>query len=267
MNFLKGINANFIKPKFKMINYILLLDIIVLIVVTIIRIFGHSSDWFADMYNHNLLLMLRDQFLIIASISITISFFLLSAKNEKIFTSNNYRLMPISDKELYTKNLLSSFFAEVYFSIVSFLIILVFDIPNTFQHLNHLEFNPDSQLSGLQLALCFLGVLTALVFGILAIWSVMSFFHFIFSIINNFLPFRGKKILRGVFNVLVTWTMIYCFRELFLAIIFIFKSYLKGFNPGVVLSIWTLAIIFIVLYFINYFLNSYLLKRWVETKY
>ncbi|WP_334351738.1 hypothetical protein [Companilactobacillus sp. HBUAS56257] len=254
MSNLMGLSKNLFMEKFKLINLVFGIDILAVIVSAIMY-------WISNGLNIQMKYIL-DLFLISMSIMNIVSFILLAKKNEHIFTSNNYRLLPITDVKLYFSNLLTTFLAFVYLQVISQIISTIL-----------------FWLSGLDIGEVQLGEVphlgsfiasASLMFIIitLMLYSAITAIHFLTSWIKAALPFKSQKWFNFILYLIVIWIALAIFNGLTINI-FRGLNYYDLFNASSMMRInqvlWISSGVFFVWIVIFSMVNIYLLKRWVET--
>lgn len=189
-------------------------------------------------------------------------FILLSRSNEHILTSNNYRLIPVTDTKLYLGNILTTFAAFIYLQILEGVVEVI--IAGASGQFNSTEY-------GIKGAIDFgtvIQILLLLVLMPLLLWSAITLIHLLISWIGGFVPFGSQKFVRFVLYLVVTWLGLTVFRIITGAIFKMISSTLSEgisslsqFNTVTWLGLGVMFAWVVVVTLIN----IYLQKRWVET--
>ncbi|CAJ1187603.1 hypothetical protein [Companilactobacillus paralimentarius] len=251
-----GVSKNLMWNKFKLMNWILVIDAIAIVVIFFINLFkmGYSSFELIPV-------------LFVSSIMIVnlVSVVMLARVNERVLTSSNYRLIPISDTKLYLSNILTTFLATVYLWIVETVINGLVDlIAITIKYSKYKQLNGNVSSQDIMAAIQFL---LFMALATIVIWSGITLIHFIVNLVSGFLPFgRQKFVLFLVYLVVIglsLWAFNYVMFNIFTAF------YQNGFQIDTVRqlnsTLWIgsgIACVWIVLFSV---INIYLMKRWIET--
>ncbi len=188
-------------------------------------------------------------------------FILLARDQEHVWTSNKYRLIPVSDTKLYLANVLATVLTFVYFYILELVIMVICDISEISSLTNIGNGYWPQLLSGQLLMLAFL------LFG----WVFISTIHFVIVSVSAFLPAFRQRLIRVVLAIvifIVVVNIVNCLQKLMSQILSnMFSSSLLGVSASTQL---TTALLLGTLYFVISTvvlsaLNVYLMKRWVET--
>lgn len=254
-----GLSKNLITEKWKLMNWIVGIDLIALVGVYLLRIITGGFDgtvmpgYFFSLFAFSL-----------GMVNI-ISFILLSRNNEHVFTSNNYRLIPVSDTKLYFSNILTTFLAYVYLQILEGILGTIIYFMSGENFGNMMNGNVDFVIV--------LQILLLIVLGPILLWSAITLIHFLINWISNFLPFGRQKFVTVILYFVVTWISVSIFNYITANIIKLL--YRGGFFGGereimdtlsqVSGTLWVVVGVTFVWVALFTAINIYLLKRWTET--
>ncbi len=194
--------------------------------------------------------------------AVIIGIVMLSIINERVYISDKFRLIPISDGALYLSNMLTSVLGLIYL-IVSEIVIYTVSItvfPNKYDDLMVRSFNSTQQY------LFKFEILVAFVLGIMVVWAGVTALHLLVNWVNDFLPFRSQSFVKVIVAVVVVWLFMIPFN-------FVTGNVLRiiGFNDlnnsfasvnRVMYSSMAMMIIWIAIFTI---INLYLLNKKAET--
>ncbi|WP_201307110.1 hypothetical protein [Companilactobacillus farciminis] len=255
MNDFAGLSKNLIREKWRLMNWIVGIDILALIVLFIMYLisngFSGSTNYFFQIF--------------VVSVTIVnfISFIMLSRKNEHVFTSNNYRLLPVTDTTLYISNLFTTFVAFVYLQVLETIIAAILYAIGNFGNIESSDFSGASSGMGI-----LFGAVVFMILVTLVMWSGITLIHFLISWIKGFLPFKSQKFVTFILYLVVIWGASVIFD---IATGYIYRwIYTAGYMGAQTLSqitnaVWITSGIMLVWLLIFSFINIYLMKRWVET--
>jgi hypothetical protein len=247
----RGLVRNLMSEKWRMMNWIVIVDLIVLVVMDLLRFF--TDGWDGSVipeYSVNV-------FYFSVIIANFVGFILISRSNEQVFTSNNYRLIPVSDTKLYFSNILTTFLAFTYLQVLEAVIgnIIYFASGST-------KFTTSS----LNL-LTFFQITLLIIFGTILLWTAITVIHFLMNWISEFLPFARQKFVSFILYIVTAIVGMCIFN---LTTVKFFEMIYSNSQGNVSLHqltnvIW--LILGIIFAWIAAFtvLNIYLLKRWTET--
>jgi len=257
MSEFKGLTKNLIWEKWKLMNWILGIDLIALVALLLLRILTEgfdgaltSSDSFA-MFTFSL---------IVVNI---VSFIMLARNNERVLTSNNYRLIPTSESKLYFSNILTTFIAAVYLQILETVVgVILYFISN------HADFpigptmgvSPDWGI--------FFQALLLMILGPIMVWSGITLIHFLINWISGFLPFGKQKFVMFILYFGITWLalMIFNFTTGNIFRLLYGDGHLIQFNiTELSNTLWISSGIIFIWFVVFTVLDIYFLKRWTET--
>lgn len=251
-----GVSKNLIWDKFKLMNWVLIIDAIAIVVIFFINLFkmGYTSFEFIPVI-----------FAISLMIVNLVSIILLSRTNERVLTSSNYRLIPISDTKLYLSNILTTFLATVYLWIVETIINVVMDlIAMAINYSKYTQFREQISSSDILAGFQFL---LFMALATIVVWSGITLIHFIINLVSGFLPFGRQKFVLFLVYLVVIGLSLWGFNYIMVNIISAFFQ--SGFEINTVKqvtsSLWIgsgIACIWIVIFSV---INIYLMKRWIET--
>lgn len=254
-----GLSRNLIHDKWKMMNWIVVVELIAFVVIYLLRFI--TGGWNGQfMPGYFMALYAFETFMVSL-----IGFIMLSRSNERAFTSNNYRLIPVSDTKLYFSNILTTVLAYLYLQIIEAVIgnIIMFSSgmgPN----FNLIQ----PEIGGSEVGIMFeIFILTIL--GAILLWTGITVIHFLISMITGFLPFGKQKFVTFILYFVVTWVALLIFNFTTGKVItFIYHNVsLEGISNmaqlGGVLGL-SIGITFIWVVIFTA-INLYLLKRWTET--
>ncbi|GEO47152.1 hypothetical protein [Companilactobacillus kimchii] len=251
-----GVSKNLMWNKFKLMNWILVIDAIAIVVIFFINLFkmGYSSFEFIPV-------------LFISSIMIVnfVSVVMLSRVNERVLTSSNYRLIPISDTKLYLSNILTTFLATVYLWIVETVINGLIDlIAIIIKYSKYKQFNNNISSQDIMAAI---QLLLFMALATIVVWSGITLIHFIVNLVSGFLPFGRQKFVLFLVYLVVIGLSLWAFNYIMFNIFTAF--YQNDFQIDTVRqlnsTLWIgsgIACVWIALFSV---INIYLMKRWIET--
>lgn len=254
MSGLKGISKNLIWEKCKLANWILVIDLLVMVVMAIINLFmnGFSS-----------LREIPAMFFTSVVIVNFISLILLARVNERVWVSNNYRLIPISETKLYLGNLLTTIGAMIYLQIIEAIFALICSIPSFINgsFSESLGFFP-SETNVVELAIQF--ILVSLL-GTILLWCGITLIHFVINWISGFLPFGKQKFVLFLVYLVVILLVLWAFNYIKGNILMIiYKNGLINSMGEISSAIWLTIGVEAVWIVCLSAINIYLLKRWIE---
>lgn len=254
-----GLSKNLIRDKWKTMNWIVVIELIAFVVIYLLRIItgGFNGD------------MMPSYFIgLFAFETVVVSFvgmIMLARSNERVFTSNNYRLIPVSDTKLYFSNILTTFLAYIYLQIIEAI------LGNIVMFISGVRAN---DLMGIgQIAsedyMTMFEIIIFLILGIILTWTGITVIHFLINWISGFLPFARQGIITFVLYIVVTFIALTVFNLTTGKVIsFIYQNIspqgIMNFNQlnGVIWLSLGISLVWIIIFTA---LNIYLLKRWTET--
>ncbi|WP_143461341.1 ABC transporter permease [Levilactobacillus enshiensis] len=189
-----------------------------------------------------------------------IVFIMLSVANERVFTRDTYRLIPIGETKLYTVNLLSAFAMILYFAVVQvifYLVTMMAEKDYLLRLFSDISGGPDTATAVKATLGMFILGLSIIIMGL----TTISLVHLTVSATNNFLPNISRRAVDIVLYIIVIYLLvriaIFVFNE-----INNFGSLLStGMQTQFILNICGVLVIALV----EAIINVFLLKKWVET--
>ncbi|MFC6176808.1 hypothetical protein ACFQAV_08135 [Companilactobacillus huachuanensis] len=250
-----GLTRNLISDKWRMMNWIIIVDLIFLVVIDVLRIF--TGGWDGQIIPSYFFAT----FVFSMSMANFVGFILLARNNERVFTSNNYRLIPTSDTKLYFSNILTTFAAFIYLQILE---VVTGTILYFISGQSDFDLTSGQPTGSMGIVLL---VLLLLVLTIILVWSGITAVHFVINWISGFLPFARQKFVNFILYLVVAVIGIMIFNfttgKVFSGIYSSSQGIttLGQFTNVIWISIGITAI-WIAIFTA---LNIYLLKRWTET--
>ena len=250
-----SLSKSLIREKWRLMNWIIGIDILALIVLFIMQLISSGSNTTLDFFFQT--------FVVSVTIVNFVSFIMLSRKNEHVFTSNNYRLIPVTDTTLYISNLFTTFVAFVYLQILEAIIAAILYAIGNFGNIGSGDFSGSTSGMGL-----LFGAVVFMILVTLVTWSGITLIHFLISWIKGFLPFKSQKFVTFILYLIVIWAASVIFD---VATGYVYRLiYTTGYMGAQTLSqfsnaIWITSGIMFIWLVIFSFINIYLMKRWVET--
>lgn len=246
-----GLTKNLIWEKWKLMNWVLGISVLVVAVIYIMNLINHATFGEQNLYV---------EYTIVAIIASFISMILLARRNERVYTSNNYRLLPVTGTKLFFSNLLTTIVAFIYLWLVNSIIGgVAFGVSG--QKIEPI--NPGMN-SGQDFGMIFSFLLLAFL-AVIMVWSGITLVHFVINLVSDLLPFGRQKFILFLIYLVVIWLSLVIF-NLTTGNIFrlIYSNSIDSLNQlyGV---IGTSSAIFGLWFVIFSILDIYLLNRWVET--
>ncbi|MGF2385031.1 ABC transporter permease [Lentilactobacillus otakiensis] len=253
-NLLKSLS----RPKLRMMNRILLIDVIAIVLTLLYEVY--RGDLTSDS---------PIGIALFYSVFVgMVAFVVLSRNSEHIFVSDSYRLIPASDTKLYGVNLLSSFIAIFYAGVVQLFFFLLTSIPFWNDVLNSLKqfadysadkpnFVPNliyTSMGGLLLAIAATGLL----------WTSITLIHLTGNALTAFLPDSRQKFFRFILYVVVIVAFLYIFSIVENRVDGVLNHFFN-LNGDTIASLYYAAIYLLGFAALESVGSVYLLKRWVET--
>jgi len=253
-----GLTKNMFFEKWKNANWIIGIDFLALIVIYLMQI---VRDGFSNMVPNYFFALFIFSLVIVNIVGIV----MFARSNERVLTSNNYRLIPTSATKLYFTNLLTTFISFIYLwileSVVGGIVYALSGINHQTMSFAGINTTEDWGMAG--------RFYLFLILSIILIWSAITLIHLLASWISSFLPFGKQKFVTFILYLVVIWLS---------SVIFNFTTsgvfkLLYNFGTGRVVSISSFNSIMNVGSGISFawiaiftVVNIYLLKRWTETK-
>lgn len=256
-----NLSKNLITEKWKLMNLIVGIDLIALVGIYVLRLITGGFDgtvmpaYFLSLFVFSL------------SLVNMISFIMLSRNNERVFTSNNYRLIPTTDTKLYFSNILTTFVAFVYLQLLEGILGAIIYLMSGEGWLNITTHSAYDGIFALQ-------VLLLAILGPILLWSSITLIHFLINWIGNFLPFGRQKFVIFILYLVVTWIAVLIFNYVTgLVFKLLYNSGILGISGTLGISnlgqfsgtIWIIVGVVFIWVALFTAVNIYLLKRWTET--
>ncbi|WP_338233036.1 hypothetical protein [Companilactobacillus muriivasis] len=250
-----GLTSNLMSEKWRMMNWIIIADLIFLVVIDLLRVV--TGGWDGNLIPEYFL----GTFMVSLGMANLVGFILLTRKNEHVFTSNNYRLLPISDTKLYFSNLLTTFAAFAYLQILEAVIGTIIYFISGQSEFTLTPSRPDEPVGTL-----FLIIILAILSTIL-LWAAITVVHFVINWISGFLPFGRQKFVSFILYFVVTVLGIMIFDYTTGKVFTGIYSSAQGVTTLAQLTnvVWLGIGITVAWIVIFSAINIYLLKRWTET--
>lgn len=244
MSSVLSISKGLMWQKFKLMNLVLLFNIVVILLVFSL---GNLGGFFRNEYA-------LGKIVFSTSLICLLGIILLAWANEKVLRDNRYRLIPISDWMLYLSNFGTTCLAYLYLGIVEVVTLLsLFSVNGPDKFL--VEFGyVIRQISPVEMTLLFLGVML--------IWSVCTLMRLGLEWLNNVLPYRSQIVAQITLGVAMTAFSYWLFTITSFAIT-IAADHLRMNNDS---NLFVIAIMVdvIALIILN-LLNIFLFKKFAET--
>ncbi|ALB29922.1 hypothetical protein [Companilactobacillus heilongjiangensis] len=250
-----GLTSNLMSEKWRMMNWIIIIDLIFLVAVDVLRIFtgGWDGQIFPDYFFAT--------FMISLSFANFVGFILLARKNERVYTSNNYRLLPVSETKLYFSNLLTTFLGLMYLQVLEVVLGTIFYFIS-----GQSDFNlAAGEIKGSVGTAALMWLLMTLT--MILIWMGITSVHFLINWISGFLPFSRQKFVNFILYIVVTVVGMMIFNYTSGNVFRVIYNGSQGITTlGQVNNVIWLGIGIVVIWGVIFSaINIYLLKRWTET--
>ena len=254
-----GLSKDLIYDKWKMMNWVVIVELIAFVVIFLLRLITGGFDgnfmpsYFVAIFAFETVL---------ASL---VGFVMLSRSNEQVFTSNNYRLIPVSDTKLYFGNILTTLLAYIYLQIIEGILgnIVMFMAGG---NLSGISINPaigHSEIASM------IGIFILMILGTILMWTGITVIHFLIGWISGFLPFGRQKFVTFILYFVVTCIGLMIFNFTTGNVVKFLYTHMstQGITNLNQLNnvLWISCGITFVWIAIFTLLNIYLLKRWTET--
>ncbi|HIY93339.1 hypothetical protein [Companilactobacillus sp. HBUAS56275] len=263
MTRMQTLNSQLFFKRWKMVNLIFLIDLIVLSMIMLVDMIFNKLVFKSAMVDR-----WYTYYVLIIFISYIVSFILLAKDNERVLFSNKYRMIPIVEWKLYLSNILSSFLAVLYLwfleslgnTIFRSIQVHKFMVGNTLSNLlytNDLYRQSDFEIITTMFAVGF--------FLMVLIWSIITLVHFLISLIAERFDLRKKKVIRTVLYIVITYLCLMIFNSSVSGVFVL--MYGDGFNVFAKINRMLLTSIYIFSGWIVVLtaINIYLLTKHVET--
>lgn len=189
---------------------------------------------------------------------------LLAYSNEKVYTTNRYRLLPVSNGKLYSANLFSSIIAYLLVFLAELIFVLIyylFNIKTVRALIAHSFAGFELRLS-LILVFAFLVGLLSMVFW----WSIASLVHLLTATITRALPDKHQVIAQGLIYAVLIMVVVRTYFEAKIWLTQLADLPFMVTSVSAYLSpVWA-ALILLVLTVVLGGINVWLLEHQVETK-
>jgi len=195
--------------------------------------------------------------------SIFLGIILLTWLNERTYSNDKFRLIPLTDGIMYLGNILTTFIAFIYLlvgeTVLYFVSYSLF--PNRYDAYMINGFNSTQQYFFTA------EVIVSFILGIIFIWTVVTSVHMIINWISNFLPFRNQNLIKIIIMLVVIVLLGIPFTYITTEV-----SLTMGINgmgssfkdvSHVIYSGMAILIIWIAIFTV---VNLYFLNRWSETE-
>lgn len=200
---------------------------------------------------------------VIMTLAMIAMLFILAVQNERVWTHNSYRLIPISDTKLYIGNMIATILSFIYFSVIQIVILIICNIGS---------YSVFGSISNHELLVLSSGSLL-FILSFTFVWVFISMVNLILKSIAAFLPEIRQRLFRVLISLGVVVVVLYIFNTIegFFGK-FALQSHSLNFNGSAdinlriseVFGVGTLY--FAVIIVIMSLINIYLLEHWVETK-
>ncbi|CAJ1184989.1 hypothetical protein CPR19088_GLDEOEPO_01815 [Companilactobacillus paralimentarius] len=250
----RGLVRNLMSDKWRMMNWIVIVDLIFLVVLDLLRIF--TGNWDGVLIPEHSF----EAFYCTIIIANLVGFVLVARSNERVFTSSNYRLIPTSDTKLYFSNILTTFAAFTYLQILEAI------IGNIIYFVSGSSMYSSASMNGLSV-LTFFQITLLLIFSTVLLWTAITLIHFLINWISSFLPFARQKFVSFILYIVITVVGLIVFNLTTGKLFEMIYSTSQG-NASlqqltnVIWLILGITFAWIALFTV---INIYLLKRWTET--
>lgn len=193
-----------------------------------------------------------------------LAFIFLTWTSEKVYTSNRYRLIPISDTKLYLSNTFSSLIAFILVSLVQLIFVLIYYLFN----MKQISAMLSTSFAGVEsrLWLFLLALVLASLAGILFWWAMISLIHLLTTAISRALPSNHQTLYKAIIYIVLIYIAIWMFTKLqgwlsqlsYLQYMLYSSSVYTG-------PMWTVLIMFVLAVILS-ICNILLLNKQVESK-
>lgn len=263
MTRMQTLNNQLFFNRWKMINLVFLLDLIVLGIIMLISMISNKMVFKLAMFDKWYM-----YYMLITFVAYVISFVLLAKDNERMLFSNKYRMVPIAEWKLYFSNILSSLLALIYLWFLEGIVNTIFGSIQVNHFLvgnalnNMLYTSALYKLSNVDMTVrsFIIGFLS-----IILIWSIVTLVHFLISLISDKFALKKKRVIRYVLYFLITYICLMIFNSTVSGVFVL--MYGDGFNVLEKINSMLLTSIFIFIGWIVVLtlINIYLLKKHIET--
>lgn len=190
MNSVLGVSKYLIWNKFKLMSFILLVNIIELILLV-------PLDW-GSMFSQNYPL---GKVIFSSLIVYLLGALFLIRENEQVFLNSKYSLIPVTEIKIYFSNLTTTFLIYLYFWILETSIFLTaFWLIDSDSLIFHLQSIVKMGQIGL-----IIKAITMSLLAIILIWTLSTFVH----LVSQLLPLQNQKLTTVIFYLLVAVLIFY----------------------------------------------------------
>lgn len=245
-----------LKNKFRNMNFVLMIDVIAIVVAVIWdAIKGNLSKqtYFSTAFSFSIIVYL-------------VSFIILARIQERSYTRDSYRLIPISDTKFYLANLASTLVSFLYVIVAQLVLYAITFSINAKEFMDYLQmaammngrasFDAPSAMMGS--AAFATSVLGFLILG----WTTISLIHLVTRSASNFLPSTGRRFLSIVLYIIVIWLVIEATNSLTGNLS---NSVNSLFSTNYVSGFLLNLLIYLVIAAVEAAISIFLMSRWVET--
>lgn len=194
---------------------------------------------------------------------------LLAKIHEHLLVANRYRLIPTTDTRLYCLNLLTSFIAMLYFTVIQFVLFAISTLITLGSFSKFFagfitSFQGHNALASEDFKYFLLSVaLFAII--IFYVWVFISTVHFVGRTLSVFLPERSQKYGRGVLYIAVVWLSMKVLQLLINVLTPVVQGLASPGRVGLDTGFAAMIAVLVFLIIVLSALNIYLMKHWVET--
>ena len=251
------------QDKVRVVNTFVLMEAVALITGVILAFFSNSkgSSFSAGIFAITFT---------ISFFASVIMFFILTVRQERVWTRNFYRLIPVSSAKLYLSNLSSVFLNYLYFGIAQVLLLLIFNISGLISSFKYLdEIIKTLSEAKFPYQVIFSAILLIFIMAIF-IWIFVTLIHLIVESISTFIPTLHEKIYRIILYVAVSYIVLRIAGYISNLSTNLFVNFTTNVNKADVANTAAASMLMasgyfaIAVIFIS-FINVFLLKKWVET--
>ncbi|GAA3198294.1 hypothetical protein [Lentilactobacillus kefiri] len=246
------------RPKIRMMNRILLIDVIAIVLTILYQVYRGalgSESPVADTLSYAFVVGFA-------------AFVLLSRNSEHIFVSDAYRLIPASDTKLYSVNLLSSFIGIVYTGIVQAVLVFVTTIPfwnDVMKSLKEMaHYTADKPHFFSQMIYTGTGGLVLAIAATILMWTSITLIHLTGKALTAFLPDTRQKFFRFILYVVVVVAFLYVSSIVANRVNGVIDHFFN-LNGDTIASLYYATIYLLGFAAVESVGSVYLLKHWVET--
>ena len=243
------------QTKVRRINWLIILELIATVVTTLwTAISGNFSS-----------VSLFYAFCSWAIFPYLIGVILVAIVAEKAYTSDTYRLIPISNWKFYAMNLLSSLAAFIYLVLVQVVLYALTaaigwsSLSDSYEQMQLMMSQYGMSFNFWAAAGTILGL--SLVINILA-WSTISLIHLVMNSASNFLPKARQRVVNIIVYVIVIFLTLRIVTFLFG---WLSNLMYTAFGSSNIDSLWLGILVMVVAIVLESALNIVMINKWVET--